>query len=155
MSLISDSFLPSSGLSGSPPPSYKKWMVLSTYVCLNYLWSQLYFPPKLKSQPWLLDCRRLCPAMLKNIAQSLQLTRILLPRKCSMLSFEEKSVFKFKLRRNIFFGYESEEREEYRYFRIGIDFKICLHYFRKSQEQYVVTSKLQFSWFRECKRSFF
>lgn len=47
--------------------------------------------------------------MLKNIAQSLQLTRIFFPRKCSILAFEGKSVFKFELRRNNFFGYESEE----------------------------------------------
>lgn len=63
------------------------------------------------------------------------------------MAFEGESVFKFELRRtslDMSLRGWGRRKEEYSYFRIVTDFKICRHYFRKSQEQYVVTAKLHF-----------
>lgn len=76
------------------------WRSGPSSFSLNHVWPQLYFPnfpQRPKAEPCLPDCHRLCVAMLKNTAWSLQLARTF-PRNAVILLRESQHFIKFESR---------------------------------------------------------
>lgn len=93
-SILSDSCLPSSGLSGLLPSSYEIWTVLCFFLRVNYLWPQLYFPNCPPKTEITATASRLLQALCCNTENYCSAFAIGndTPRKCTIYFWGELSV---------------------------------------------------------------